>query len=377
MGTKSTSIKLINKGLGSDTKRIHKTSSIIKLLRRPELGVTSSIIFVYFIFFILAGSSGMFSAEGMINIFQVSAELGILAAAAALLMISGEFDLSMGSMIAFASICIGICVSQFQIPLSISIALTFTLAILIGWFNGWLVVKTGLPSFIVTLASMFILRGLSVGLARSFTGSTQIPYITEGAEQSFSVFLFSGHVGKPFFIWLSDNHLLATRPDGSTVIEGIPISLLWWILLTIIASWVLLKTRFGNWIFAVGGNINAARNMGIPVHNVKIILFIITALASTLFATIQVTESGSADTLRGMQKEFEAIIAVVIGGTLLTGGYGTTIGAMLGALIFGTVQIGIFYTGIDNDWFKVFLGIMILVAVLFNTYVRRRALLSH
>ena len=78
-----------------------------------------------------------------------------------------------------------------------------------------------------------------------------------------------------------------------------------------------------------------------------------------------------------MQKEFEAIIAVVIGGTLLTGGYGTTIGAMLGALIFGTVQIGIFYTGIDNDWFKVFLGIMILVAVLFNTYVRRRALLSH
>ena len=377
MGSKSTSIKLINKGLGSDTKRIHKTSSIIKLLRRPELGVTSSIIFVYFIFFILAGSSGMFSAEGMINIFQVSAELGILAAAAALLMISGEFDLSMGSMIAFASICIGICVSQFQIPLSISIALTFTLAILIGCFNGWLVVKTGLPSFIVTLASMFILRGLSVGLARSFTESTQIPYITEGAEESFSVFLFSGHVGKPLFIWLSENHLLATHSDGSPVIEGIPISLLWWIFVTIIASWVLLKTRFGNWIFAVGGDINAARNMGIPVQKVKIILFIITALASTLFATIQVTESGSADTLRGMQKEFEAIIAVVIGGTLLTGGYGTTIGAMLGALIFGTVQIGIFYTGIDNDWFKVFLGIMILVAVLFNTYVRRRALLSH
>lgn len=129
MGSKSTSIKLINKGLGSDTKRIHKTSSIIKLLRRPELGVTSSILFVYFIFFILAGSSGMFSAEGMINIFQVSAELGILAAAAALLMISGEFDLSMGSMIAFASICIGICVSQFHISLSISIVLTFTLAI--------------------------------------------------------------------------------------------------------------------------------------------------------------------------------------------------------------------------------------------------------
>ena len=134
-----------------------------------------------------------------------------------------------------------------------------------------------------------------------------------------------------------------------------------------------MRTRFGNWIFAVGGDEAASRNVGVPVERVKILLFIGTACAATLFATIQVLEAGSADVLRGTQKEFEAVIAAVIGGNLLTGGYGSAIGAMFGSLIFGTVQMGIFYTGVDNDLFMVFLGLMVLIAVLFNNYVRRRA----
>jgi simple sugar transport system permease protein len=137
-----------------------------------------------------------------------------------------------------------------------------------------------------------------------------------------------------------------------------------------------MRTRFGNWIFASGGEANAARNMGVPVARTKITLFIMTALAAALFATIQVLVTGSADTLRGNLKEFEAIIAVVIGGTLLTGGYGSAIGAMFGALIFGVVQMGIFYTGIDTDWFKLFMGAMMVIAVLFNSYVRARAMRS-
>ena len=143
--------------------------------------------------------------------------------------------------------------------------------------------------------------------------------------------------------------------------------------LTAVATWVLLRTRFGNWIFAVGGDEVAARNVGVPVNRVKIILFVLTAISAVLFAAIQITEVGSADTLRGTQKEFDAIIAVVIGGTLLTGGYGSAIGALFGALIYGTVQIGILFTGIDSDRFKVFLGLMLLLAVLFNNYIRRRA----
>ena len=105
---------------------------------------------------------------------------------------------------------------------------------------------------------------------------------------------------------------------------------------------------------------------------VKIGLFIFTACAAALFAAIQVLDAGSADMLRGTLKEFEAIIAAVIGGCLLTGGYGSAIGAAFGALIFGTVQMGIFYTGVNTDWFKVFLGVMMLIAVLFNSYIQGR-----
>ena len=118
---------------------------------------------------------------------------------------------------------------------------------------------------------------------------------------------------------------------------------------------------------------NGANNVGVPVGRVKISLFIGTAVAATIFATIQVLDAGSADTMRGTLKELEAIAAAVVGGCLLTGGYGSAIaGAAFGALIFGTVSMGIFYTDVDTDWFKVFLGAMMLIAVIFNNFIRRK-----
>ena len=144
------------------------------------------------------------------------------------------------------------------------------------------------------------------------------------------------------------------------------------IALAAVSAFVLAKTRYGNWILAVGGDANAAKNVGVPVKRVKISLFVLTAFCSCLFAVLQVCDIGSAAADRGLQKEFEAIIAAVIGGTLLTGGYGSVIGACFGALIFGVVQIGITYTNVSSDWFRVFLGVMLLLAVLFNHYVRRR-----
>jgi simple sugar transport system permease protein len=122
----------------------------------------------------------------------------------------------------------------------------------------------------------------------------------------------------------------------------------------------------------VGGDANAAKNVGVPVQRVKILLFMFTALCACLFATLQVCDIGSAAADRGLLKEFEAIIAAVIGGSLLTGGYGSVVGACFGALIFGVVQIGITYTDVNSDWFRVFLGVMLLIAVLFNNYVRRK-----
>jgi simple sugar transport system permease protein len=175
---------------------------------------------------------------------------------------------------------------------------------------------------------------------------------------------------------MAQNNWIESNPVGDPVIAGVPVSILWWIGLTLLATWVLLRTRFGNWIFAVGGEETSARNTGVPVNRVKIILFMLTAMSAALFAAVQIMQVGSADTLRGTQKEFDAIIAVVIGGTLLTGGYGSAIGAFLGALIYGTVQMGIIYTRSDADRFKVFLGVMVLLAVLFNNFIRRRATMS-
>ena len=346
---------------------------LTRLLRRPELGALAGTILVFLVFGLAAGDSGLFSPLGIANFLQVAAQLGILAAPVALLMIGGEFDLSIGSMIGFASVTIGICVTVLGMSIPLAVLLAFGVAILIGALNGYLVVRTGLPSFIVTLAGLFILRGLTLAITRTVTGRTQIPYITDGQEDSLIVWLFGGKFAGPVFVWMANHGLIAKRPDGLPEIAGLSMSVFWWVLVTAIATWILLKTRFGNWIFAVGGDDKAARNVGVPVDRVKILLFVGTAAAATLFAVIQVLESGSADTLRGTQKEFQAIIAAVIGGSLLTGGYGSAVGAMFGALIFGTVERGIFYTGIDTDWFQVFLGSMLLIAVLVNNYVRRKA----
>jgi len=364
---------LLRKGLGSDKARLGKPSLVARLLRRPELGALSGVILIYAIFFALARTSGMFTVEGIINILQVSAEIGILAVAAALLMIAGEFDLSMGSMIGFAGVIIGLGATVYDLPLTVCILIAFGACGVIGILNGWITVRTGLPSFIVTLASMLILRGLAISMTRYINGYTQISNIIGVDPHSPMISLFSGRFARPIFVWMAQQGWIGAKPNGLPAIDGIPASIVWWIGLTIIATWVLLRTRFGNWIFAVGGDETSARNVGVPVRRVKIILFMLTAMSAVIFAATQVLDVGSADVLRGTQKEFDAIIAVVIGGTLLTGGYGSAIGALLGALIYGTVQIGILYTGVDSDLFKVFLGVMVLLAVLFNNFVRRRA----
>lgn len=369
-------ISLTRKGVGSDSARLQRNSALSRMLKRPELGAVSGAILIYIIFYFLAGESGMFTVKGIIEILQVSAEIGILAAAASLLMIAGEFDLSMGSMIGFAGVIIGLASTVYHLPLALAILISFVICAGIGALNGWLTAKTGLPSFIVTLASMLILRGEAISETRAINGYTQISKITASDPDSFVIPLFSGNAGQNLFSWMANHHWIESNEIGQPSIAGIPASILWWIGLTVLATWVLLRTRIGNWIFAIGGEETSARNVGVPVDRVKIILFMVTAMSAVLFATIQIMQVGSTDTLRGTQKEFDAIIAVVIGGTLLTGGYGSAIGAFLGALIYGTVQMGIIYTRTDADRFKVFLGVMVLLAVLFNNYIRRRATLS-
>ncbi|MHA1565263.1 MAG: ABC transporter permease [Alphaproteobacteria bacterium] len=363
-----------SKRQGPTDERIARTNTLTRLFRRPEAGAACGLLATVVIFALLPGAGALYSLQGSMTFLTLAAELGIIATAAALLIIGGEFDLSVGSMIGFAGIVIGLTVNHLNFPLWAGIASAFAAAILVGTFNGIIVVKTRLPSFIVTLASLFILRGLAIGITRAVTGRTQIPYILRDVPDTWTSKLFNGEVLTGLFQWMGNHGWIETRSDGLPFVAGIPMSIVWWIVVTIIAADLLNNRRFGNWIYAVGGDAEVARNVGVPVARVKITLFIFTACAATLLATIQVMEAGSADTLRGLLKEFEAIIAAVIGGVLLTGGYGTVYGVTFGALIFGLVQMGIFFTGIDTDWFKVFLGVVILVAVLVNNYIRAKAL---
>jgi simple sugar transport system permease protein len=319
-----------------------------RLLNRPEFGAACGAVAVCVFFSLYAGGSGFLTRAGAATYLEIASELGVLAAAVSLLMIAGEFDLSVGSMIAASGMTIALLCEKLHWPIWAAIAAAAALALSVGFLNGLVVVKTRLPSFIVTLGTLFMLSGGTIGVTRLVTGRTQVGGLSEVAGYSSAEAVFASRIG------------------------GFSVSILWWLFIVALASWVLLRTRSGNWIFGAGGAPEAARNLGVPVARVKIGLFMTTALAACLIATFQVVKFTGADVLRGTGKELEAILAAVIGGTLLTGGYGSVIGAAFGALIFGMVQQGIVFSGVDSDWYKVFLGAMLILAVLVNSAVRGR-----
>lgn len=356
-------------------ERVKEMSSLRRALIRPELGGMVGTVAVFTVFILLAHDSGMFSAQGIMNWSTVSAQFMIIAVGACLLMIAGEFDLSVGSMIGFAGMMIAIFGVTLGWPMWIAILITFAICIAFGALNGYIVVRTGLPSFIVTLATLFILRGFTIFIPQTVERKTIIGGIREAAEGDWLAPLFGAKVGGSFFRWLGDMGAIGVfergNRAGEPVVDGIPMLIIWAIALVIFGHILLTRTRFGNWIFAAGGDAQAARYTGVPVDRVKIQMFMFTAFCATVFAVCQVMEFGSAGADRGLLKEFEAIIAVVIGGALLTGGYGSVIGAALGALIFGVVQQGLFFANVESSLFRVFLGVILLLAVILNTYIRR------
>ncbi|MEL6587293.1 MAG: ABC transporter permease [Pseudomonadota bacterium] len=356
-------------------ERVKEISPLRKALIRPELGGIVGTIAVFALFAIFAGGSGMFGAQGVMNWSVVSAQFMIIAVGACLLMIAGEFDLSVGSMIGFAGMMIAVFGVVLAWPMWVAILITFAICTAIGFLNGWIVIKTGLPSFIVTLAFLFILRGFTIYIPQTLESKTIIGGIRDAAEGDWLGFLFGGKIGQPLFQMLGDAGIIGvfergTR-TGEPVVDGIPMLIVWAVALILFGHILLTRTRFGNWIFAAGGDAEAARNSGVPVNMVKISMFMFTAFCATVLAVCQVMEFGSAGADRGLLKEFEAIIAVVIGGALLTGGYGSVLGAALGALIFGVVQQGLFFAGVESSLFRVFLGVILLAAVILNTYIRR------
>ena len=302
----------------------------------PELPALAGVVLVWLIFAIAAGAP-FISGAGTTAFLNAAAPLGIIAVPVALLMIAGEFDLSIGSIIGLSGMMLLLGINAGW-PFPLAAAFSLIAAVSIGLLNGYVVVRSKLPSFIVTLATLFIARGLTIAVTRLATGRTQLGGIEPNTWN----------------------------------LAGLNATVFVWILATAIGAWVLTRSRFGNWIFAAGGSADAARALGVPVARVKLTLFLITAISAWTVALLQALRYGGADALRGEQQEFRAIVAVVIGGTLLTGGAGSVLGAAAGALVFGMLQQGIVLTGLDADWFQVMLGALLLIAVLSNRLVARR-----
>src|SRR6476660_8419295 len=297
-------------------ERVARKSPLARFLARPEAGDIAGAIVIYVFFFIIAPPFR--NASSFSSVLYVTSTYGLMATPVALLMIGGEFDLSAGVAVTSAALCGSLFAWWFTTNAWVGVLVALGFALLVGFINGWIVTRTGIPSFLVTLGTFFMLEGLNLALTRTITNQVASPDISN--IQGFS----------------SAKAVFATS-------------------------------------FTIGGSAPSARAVGVPVGRMKIGLFMAVGFMAwftgmhtlMLFDTIQ---SG-----QGVGNEFVYIIAAVVGGCLLTGGYGSAVGAAIGALIFGMVNQGIVYAGWNPDWFQFFVGALLLGAILLNTYIRRRA----
>jgi simple sugar transport system permease protein len=342
------------RGVQAADERVARVGVVRGILRRVEIGAVIGAAVIWLLFAVIPESrTNWVSLNGLARILDPASTLGIMAISVALLMIGGEFDLSTGVMTGTTGLVAGLLSTGLGWNFWPSAAGALVFALMVGYVNGWMVIKTGLPSFIVTLGTFFILRGANVGVTLLVTKQVYVGGIDNATGFAGARTFFNTGVDVFGVQWRS--------------------SIIWWVVIMLIANWVLLRTRYGSWIFAVGGNSDASRNVGVPSARVKIALFMGTAASAWLVGMMNVVRLRSAVASQGIGQEFVYIIAATIGGCLLTGGYGSVIGASIGALIFGMAQVGIVFAGWPTDWFYSFLGVMLLAAVLVNNYIRRQA----
>lgn len=335
-------------------ERLARVSLVTRVLQRPELGALLGAIAIYVLFATVdATPRHLFtSIPGTQNWTDAASSYGIMAVAVALLMIGGEFDLSAGVMTGTTGLLLGMLITRYHQNVWAAMLLVFIFAAAIGVMNGLLVVTTKLPSFIITLATFFVLRGVDVGVTKILTQTVRFDVSDTAPGFASAQSILGG-------TWLAPYNFQD--------------AVLWWIGITAVATWVLTQTTFGNWIYAVGGDSSAARAVGVPVARTKIILFMYTAMSAALVGIMVALRYKGIQSGQGVGQEFFFIIAAVVGGCLLTGGYGSAIGASIGAAIIGIAQIGIIFAGWESDWYYTFLGAILFIAVGLNTFIRRRA----
>jgi len=378
MTTQAVSGDIAKKPGRSERDRLNQGGSFRKLIRRPESGAFIVMLLVI-IAIGFASDGNAYNALGLKNNLTVIAQFGIIAIAACLLMIAGEFDLSIGSMIGFAGMSMTVLL-KWGVPFlgidpvspATAFFVTLMLTLSLGWLIGTIVVRSGLSSFIVTLAFLFFLRGATEVCFRIFNNSTQISGLPNYKETSWFADIMGGQVFGWFYdlwFWLGGN----VNRAGAQWVTGFDARVMWWIVFAVVAWFILSRTQVGNWIYATGDNRESARANGVPVDKVRISLFMFTAFAATIFAACQVFDTNTADASKGLLKEMEAIAIAVVGGTLMTGGFGSVVGVVFGAITFGLVANAVFFIpAIDGSYYRVFVGIVLLVAVFLNESVRKR-----
>ena len=388
----------------SESDRLQKENWFQRTVRRPEIG--AFIVMMIIILALAIASNGKaFNALGLKNNIAIIAQLGIIATGAALLMIAGEFDLSIGPMIAFAGMSIAI-MMKWGLPFGLGEAtpflaflITLIMTLAFGWLIGTIVVRSGLSSFIVTLAFWFFLRGLTEVCFRLINQNTNVSGLPDFKKESWFAEQMGGEVFGWFFdawYWIGTKVSAGLEFTGDMTksekldlinylsflninrkmeqwVTGFDARLLWFIIIAGAAWYVLARTQLGSWIYATGDNKESARANGVPVNRVKVGLFMFSAFCATIFASCQVFDTNSSDAAKGMFKELEAIAIAVVGGILMTGGFGTIIGVVFGAITFGLVANAVFFIPwIDGAWFRVFVGTVLLAAVFANERIRKR-----
>jgi len=310
--------------------------SLSRIRRWPEFGVILAFSTIFMVFSLLAPK--FVSLRNLTGIFTIVSELGIITIGVAFLMIAGEFDLSVSSVYALSGFLFVTLANSFNSLLALII--TLMVAACIGFLNGTITLRAGIPSFITTLGTMMFLRGIMLAV----TGGRSVVY--------------NGDLIVPTML---------TRFIG----RGFRPSHIWFLALALFFSLILTRTRYGNWVFATGGKKEVARAMGVNVNRVKVVNFMISSVLAGLAGCIVINRFGVANASFGMGMELEAIASAVIGGTFLMGGYGTIIGAFFGAFLMGMMRTGLVMVGAPAYWYQAFVGAILVIAATINIKLRR------
>lgn len=320
-----------------------RSAILPKILRSPE--ISSFVILLVLLAVFVAGNGNFLSPINVSNLLAYLPELGIIALAMTLLLTAGEFDLSVGSVFALSPVMMALLVQNAGMSFPLALFLGLLACVVIGFVNGVLVTKVGISSFLVTLSMLFIVRGTAL-------------FITQGFPLKS----------------LDIDNLLATVLSGSMYVGPFRIyaSLVWFILLTLAAIYLLDHSRLGNWITAIGSNRSAAVARGVPADRVKIGLFVVTSVLAGLAGTISALRISAASPVAGNGYELEVIAMVVVGGTALTGGRGTIVGTLIGIFLLRSIRNGIVLIGVPGLAYNIFVGALILGMLVLHTLVQKR-----